>query len=198
MTGVSTQEFSEGSMFPKYGVFRKACHSGGSVRPLTETARTNDPVGLEFWLGLAAIVLRVWTHGSPAGVVRGARVESELGPGGRGRWCRLEASLASDDCPVAANDLREDHLQQAVRDFKNSDRIQLLPGNLVELDPAGTGLFDLVVACEIVEHVAHTVDFLRQLGRFVAPGGHVTPNGSYFRNTCPPTRMSETSPRWRV
>jgi 2-polyprenyl-6-hydroxyphenyl methylase/3-demethylubiquinone-9 3-methyltransferase len=42
-----------------------------------------------------------------------------------------------------------------------------------------------VIACEIIEHVAHPVEFLSQLRRFLTPGGHLlltTPNGAYFRN----------------
>jgi 2-polyprenyl-3-methyl-5-hydroxy-6-metoxy-1,4-benzoquinol methylase len=104
---------------------------------------------------------------------------------GDGALC---ASLAAQGCRVAANDLRQDQLRNAVRIFRNAEDIQLLPGNLFDLDPAETGQFDLVVACEIVEHVAHTVEFLAQLKKFVAPGGHIlitTPNGSHFRNQLP-------------
>ena len=100
----------------------------------------------------------------------------------------LCACLASQGFRVVANDLRGEQLTEAVAIFTNGKDIQLLPGDLVRLDPAETGLFDLVIACEVVEHVAHTVDFLTQLKRFVAPGGHLlltTPNGSYFRNKLP-------------
>ena len=89
---------------------------------------------------------------------------------------------------MVANDLRGDHLSEAVAKFSNADSVQRLPGNLFELNPASTGRFDLVIACEVLEHVAHTVEFLEQLRAFVAPGGHVlitTPNGSYFRNKLP-------------
>jgi 2-polyprenyl-6-hydroxyphenyl methylase/3-demethylubiquinone-9 3-methyltransferase len=104
---------------------------------------------------------------------------------GDGALC---ASLASQGCRVAANDLRKDALENAICTFKNCEEITLLPGNLFDLDPHETGLFDLVVACEIVEHVAHTAEFLLQLKKFVAPGGHIlitTPNGAYFRNQLP-------------
>ena len=93
---------------------------------------------------------------------------------------------------MVANDRRKEHLESAVRDFQNAEKIELQPGNLFELDPAEVGLYDLVIGCEIVEHVAHTVDFLKQLKRFVAPGGHIlltTPNGSYFRNKLPTHAM---------
>ena len=100
----------------------------------------------------------------------------------------LSASLAAKGVQAAANDLRADNLANAVANFSNADKIRCLPGNLFDLDPAKIGQFDLVIACEIVEHVAHTVDFLRQLKRFVAPGGRIlitTPNGAYFRNKLP-------------
>src|ERR1700682_2190361 len=85
----------------------------------------------------------------------------------------LSACLAAMGCRVVANDLRGDHLSQAVARFSHSADIRLLPGNLFDLDPVQTGQFDLVVACEVIEHVAHTVEFLAQLKRFVAPGGHL-------------------------
>jgi 2-polyprenyl-6-hydroxyphenyl methylase/3-demethylubiquinone-9 3-methyltransferase len=100
----------------------------------------------------------------------------------------LSASLAAMGCAATANDLRADNLANAVANFSNADKIRCLPGNLFDLDPGKIGQFDLVIACEIVEHVAHTVDFLRQLKRFVAPGGRIlitTPNGAYFRNKLP-------------
>ena len=56
---------------------------------------------------------------------------------------------------------------------------------MFDLDPADTGSFDLVIACEIIEHVAHAVEFLSQLRRFLTADGHLlltTPNGAYFRN----------------
>jgi 2-polyprenyl-3-methyl-5-hydroxy-6-metoxy-1,4-benzoquinol methylase len=100
----------------------------------------------------------------------------------------LSACLATMGCSAAANDLRAENLTNAVANFTNAESIRCLPGNLFDLDPREIGQFDLVLACEIVEHVAHTVDFLQQLKRFVAPGGHIlltTPNGAYFRNKLP-------------
>jgi len=100
----------------------------------------------------------------------------------------LSACLATMGCETSANDLRADKLANAVANFTNAASIRCLPGNLFDLDPAKIGQFDLVIACEIVEHVAHTVEFLQQLKRFVAPGGRIlitTPNGAYFRNKLP-------------
>jgi 2-polyprenyl-3-methyl-5-hydroxy-6-metoxy-1,4-benzoquinol methylase len=48
----------------------------------------------------------------------------------------LCACLAAKDCRVAANDLRQDQLRNAVCIFRNAEDIQLLPGNLFDLDPA--------------------------------------------------------------
>ncbi len=104
----------------------------------------------------------------------------------------LCACLALDGCRVTANDLRKEHIENAVRSFHNGASIRVQAGNLFQLDPAAIGQYDLVVACEIVEHVAHTIDFLKQLKRFVAPGGRIlltTPNGSYFRNRLPTHSM---------
>jgi 2-polyprenyl-3-methyl-5-hydroxy-6-metoxy-1,4-benzoquinol methylase len=81
----------------------------------------------------------------------------------------LSACLATMGCSAAANDLRAENLANAVTNFTNAESIRCLPGNLFDLDPREIGQFDLVIACEIVEHVAHTVDFLQQLKRFVAP-----------------------------
>ena len=100
----------------------------------------------------------------------------------------LCACLAATGVEVFANDLRTESLREAVSCFSVGNQINLLPGNLFDLDPAESGLFDLVIACEIIEHVAHTVDLLRHLRRFLTPGGHLlltTPNGSYFRNSLP-------------
>ena len=102
----------------------------------------------------------------------------------------LVASLqARTGCEVWANDLREENLRQAVGSFSNASKIRLAPGNLFELDSLAPHMqFDLVVACEVIEHVAHGVDFLRKLGDLTKPGGRIlvtTPNGAHFRNRLP-------------
>ena len=101
---------------------------------------------------------------------------------------RCAPVLRREGVAVVANDLRAENLKEAVATFQNAGSIQLLPGNLFELDPAQTGRFDLVIACEVIEHVAHADEFLRHLKRFLDPGGRIlltTPNGSYFRNRLP-------------
>jgi len=177
------------TILPEYVLFRSVCSSGLSkVRPLTEAATKNDQSGWNFGSGWPP---SYWAYGRMRALI--ALIEaSALNPksvlevaAGDAALC---AYLASKGCRVAANDYRKENLEDAVRCFTNRGSIQLWPGNLFDLDPSATGLFDLVVACEIVEHVAHTVDFLKQLKRFVAPGGHIlltTPNGAYFRNKLP-------------
>ena len=176
---------------PEYSLFKSVCSRGLSqIRPLKETAI--DPQGWNF--GSA------WPPSYPAyGRMRALIALSdalELKPNsvleiaaGDAALC---ASLAFRGCKVTANDLRKEHLENAILEFRNADSIQVSPGNLFDLDPEATGLSDLVIACEIVEHVAHTVEFLKQLKRFVAPGGRIlltTPNGSYFRNKLPTHSM---------
>ncbi len=100
----------------------------------------------------------------------------------------LSACLAARGVSVAVNDLRADELTTAVANFQTRDRIEVLPGNLFDLDPDTTGRFDLVIATEVVEHIAHTDDFLRHLARFLTANGRIfltTPNGSYFRSRLP-------------
>lgn len=180
---------SQPAMLPEYSLFRDVCHHGLSqVRPLRETAADNDQWGWNFGSGWPP---SYWAYGrmralmtllEAAALHPKSVLEVAAGDGA------LSACLASKGCQVAANDLRRDALENATCTFKNREDIKLLPGNLFDLDPAETGLFDLVVACEIVEHVAHTVDFLVQLKKFLAPGGRIlitTPNGSYFRNQLP-------------
>jgi 2-polyprenyl-3-methyl-5-hydroxy-6-metoxy-1,4-benzoquinol methylase len=176
-------------MYPDFRIFQRVCGSGlSAVRPLRETARQDDPDGWNYGSGWppsysaygrmrALMAVSAAISLSPKSLLEVAAGDAAL--------C---ASLASKGCQVAANDLRRENLERAVGHFENGRDIRLLPGNLFDLDPKSTGLFDLVVACEIIEHVAHTVDFLRQLRRFVAPEGRIlltTPNGAHFRNELP-------------
>lgn len=108
----------------------------------------------------------------------------EVAAGGGG----LSASLAAAGCEVTANDLRPEPLSAMITDYTSGARIAVEGGNLFELSTERLGTFDLVIACEVIEHVAHPDDLLRQLKRFLAPGGRIlltTPNGLYFRNRLP-------------
>jgi 2-polyprenyl-6-hydroxyphenyl methylase/3-demethylubiquinone-9 3-methyltransferase len=94
-------------------------------------------------------------------------------------------ALAEEGYSVTWNDLREElagyvrlKYERGVLDFK--------PGNAFELRPQGP--FDIVVATEVIEHVAHPDEFLSHLLGLVRQGGHAiltTPNGGYFRNQLP-------------
>jgi 2-polyprenyl-3-methyl-5-hydroxy-6-metoxy-1,4-benzoquinol methylase len=102
-------------------------------------------------------------------------------------------ALAEMGYRVTWNDLRED-LIDYVKLKHDSGSITYAPGNAFELSFPGP--FDAVLATEVLEHVAHPEDFLRQLRGLVRQGGCIivtTPNGGYFRNSLP--RLSEIQDR---
>jgi 2-polyprenyl-3-methyl-5-hydroxy-6-metoxy-1,4-benzoquinol methylase len=173
---------------PAYNQFRDACLKGLSVvRPLLPNVETEQLP----WNFTAA-----WPPSYPAfGRMRALLAVKEavaLQPhrmlevaAGDGSLC---AVLESRHCAVVANDLREDQLRDSLQHFTNADRIEVVGGNILELQPEQLGKFDLVVACEIIEHVARSEQFLRHLARFLTAKGHLlvtTPNGAYFRNRLP-------------
>jgi len=179
----------ERALLPEYSLFRSVCNSGLSqVRPLGAEKAKKDEWGWNFGSGWPP---SYWAYGRMRALTAFLEAAAlkpksvlEVAAGD----AALSASLAKEGYRVVANDLRGDNLSREVAYFTNADNIEVMAGNLFDLDPAKTGLFDLLIACEILEHVAHTVDFLCQLKRFVAPGGHIlltTPNGAYFRNTLP-------------
>ncbi|HYL36156.1 MAG TPA: class I SAM-dependent methyltransferase [Bryobacteraceae bacterium] len=176
---------------PPYFAFREICENGlSTVRPLNrERAKDRDRHGWNY--GSAALPsyeafgrMRALFALDLARKLRPRRV-LEVAAGDAALCASLQDSLG---CEVWANDLRADQLEDSIRSFTNCSSIGRLPGNLFDLDPKITGLFDLVVACEVIEHVAHTAEFLKQLRRFLTPNGKLlltTPNGAYFRNKLP-------------
>ena len=98
-------------------------------------------------------------------------------------------ALAERDYRVTWNDLREELVPYVRAKYEFGD-LRFAAGNALELEfPA---LFDVVLATEVIEHVAHPDRFITQLATLVRPGGAVvvtTPNGAYWRNTLP--RFSE-------
>jgi 2-polyprenyl-3-methyl-5-hydroxy-6-metoxy-1,4-benzoquinol methylase len=93
--------------------------------------------------------------------------------------------LAEMGYEVTWNDLRAD-LADYVRLKWEKGNVCYVPGNVFEV--SFPHLFDVVVATEIIEHVAHPDQFLAQLATLVRPGGHLvltTPNGEYFLNRLP-------------
>lgn len=168
--------------------FREVSAAGlGAVRPLRDRGG-EDPQG---WNFQPAWPPSYWAFGRMRALLA---IEDALAipaktvlevASGDGALC---AVLARAGRSTTANDLRAENLQAAMTHFQNGADVRQLGGNLFDLDPAVTGRFDLVIACEILEHVAHTVDFLAQLRRFLNPGGRAlitTPNGAFFRNRLP-------------
>jgi 2-polyprenyl-3-methyl-5-hydroxy-6-metoxy-1,4-benzoquinol methylase len=119
-----------------------------------------------------------------------ALVDAALG--GRGRILDVAAAqgnfslaLAERGYDVTWNDLRSE-LADYVRLKHVRGGIEFLPGNAFELGIEGR--YDLVLATEIIEHVAHPDQFLAKLACLVRAGGHVvltTPNGALFSNRLP-------------
>lgn len=94
-------------------------------------------------------------------------------------------ALAELGYDVTWNDLRAE-LADYVRLKHERGALQFAPGNAFELQFPQP--FDAVLAAEVIEHVAHPDEFLRQVMRLVRPGGYIvlsTPNGAYFDNTLP-------------
>lgn len=179
--------------FPSRLLYQSVCNNGLSVvRPLAPV-RAEDPYG---WNYGSAQPPSYWAYGRLRALMALSQARQLLAKT-PAPSCVLEvaagdaalsACLAVDGHHVTANDLLEDNLRNSVAHFSNAADIHIVPGNLFDLDPAEIGKFDLVLACEIIEHVAHSVEFLKQLKQFVAPGGRIlvtTPNGAYFRNNLP-------------
>ncbi|MEZ5899130.1 MAG: methyltransferase domain-containing protein [Hyphomicrobiaceae bacterium] len=97
-------------------------------------------------------------------------------------------ALATLGYDVTWNDLRG-HLIDYVRlKLPSSVDVAFVGGNIFDLGEEYRQKFDVVLATEVIEHVAHPDQFLRKLSTFVRPKGHViitTPNGAYFLNRLP-------------
>jgi 2-polyprenyl-3-methyl-5-hydroxy-6-metoxy-1,4-benzoquinol methylase len=93
--------------------------------------------------------------------------------------------LAEQGYDVTWNDLRSELVDYVKLKYERG-MLSFAPGNAFELE--FDGLFDVVLITEIIEHMAHPNEFLRQVSGLVRPGGCVvmtTPNGGYFRNPLP-------------
>ncbi|HSP81954.1 MAG TPA: class I SAM-dependent methyltransferase [Myxococcaceae bacterium] len=96
------------------------------------------------------------------------------------------ACLHEDGREVVLNDLRP--LEGELDAWTTGEHLRWTGGDFFELHPERLGLFDLVLACEVIEHVAHGDRMLAHLRRFLRPGGTLlltTPNGAYFRSKLP-------------
>lgn len=174
---------------PSKLLFDQVCKTGLSfVRPLVSKDTVDDPYG---WNYGTADPPSYWAYGRMRALAT-LQVVTSLKPqrvlevaAGDAALC---ACLEQLGCEVVANDLREDNLKSSVAQFKNREKIRLMPGNVFDLRAADTGKFDLVVACEIIEHVADSVALLKHLKSFLTANGRIlltTPNGNYFRNKLP-------------
>jgi 2-polyprenyl-3-methyl-5-hydroxy-6-metoxy-1,4-benzoquinol methylase len=93
--------------------------------------------------------------------------------------------LAEQGYDVTWNDLRSELVDYVKLKYEHG-LLNFAPGNAFELE--FDELFDAVLITEIIEHMAHPDEFLRQVSELVKPGGCVvmtTPNGGYFRNPLP-------------
>ncbi len=94
-------------------------------------------------------------------------------------------ALAEEGYDVTWNDIRGD-LAEYVEMKREKGNIKYKAGNAFEVE--FDELFDVVIALEIIEHVAHPDEFLANLAKLVKPGGYVlvsTPLGTYFKNKLP-------------
>jgi 2-polyprenyl-6-hydroxyphenyl methylase/3-demethylubiquinone-9 3-methyltransferase len=96
-------------------------------------------------------------------------------------------ALAERGYEVVWNDLRAE-LADYVRAKHEFGKVDYLPGNVFDLPPERLPRFDVVLATEVIEHVAHPDQFLAKLAGFLEDEGTIvltTPNGDYFRNRLP-------------
>lgn len=178
----------EKTLYPTYSAFSNACHNGLSVIYPFKMRAFDDPYGWKFG---ARYPPSYWAHGRMYTllVVQEAlglkpRRVLEVGAGGGG----LAATLAAKGCEVTVNDLRERELAAALEEYFYAEKIRLVGGDMFDLSAEQLGTFDLVIACEVIEHVAHPLDLLRHLKSFLHPEGRIlltTPNGMHFRNRLP-------------
>ncbi len=174
--------------FPEYPVFAQSCRRGLSTVYSFKAGTADNLDGWKFgtrwppshWaFGRMRALLTV--HDA---LVLKPRNALEVAAGGGG----LATRLAAIGCDVVVNDLREQEMAASLQEFLNGEHIRIEGGNVFELSPKRIGRFDLVLACEIIEHVAHPLELLGHLKNFLEPGGRLmltTPNGSYFRNKLP-------------
>jgi 2-polyprenyl-3-methyl-5-hydroxy-6-metoxy-1,4-benzoquinol methylase len=108
----------------------------------------------------------------------------------------LALLLAERGHCVTAVDLRPEFLQYA-RARHTHGAIEFVQANALEEDIPG--LYDLVFANQLIEHLVYPVEFLTRLSRNLRPGGLLivtTPNGDYVRNNLPSYRDLGDPRQW--
>jgi 2-polyprenyl-3-methyl-5-hydroxy-6-metoxy-1,4-benzoquinol methylase len=173
---------------PSYPTYAQACKFGLSVIYPFKSKDLPDPYGWRFG-GCKAPSYSAFGRMRALLAVHEAlecqpKRVLEVAAGG----CGLSATLANRGCDVSVNDLRAQHINEAIQEYEGVEGIKIMGGNMFELSSEQIGLYDLVIACEVIEHVAHPQDLLEHLRTFLAPDGRLlltTPNGSYFRNRLP-------------
>ena len=115
---------------------------------------------------------------------------------GQGNFTLALAELGYD---VTWNDMRSE-LVGYVELKREGGAVTYRPGNVFEL--SDDQQYDVVLAAEVIEHVAHPDALLVRLAALTRRGGHVvvtTPNGGFVRNPLPrfsdvadPSRFEET------
>ncbi len=90
-------------------------------------------------------------------------------PGGRA----IDLGAGSGALAVRLRDLGYDAIAVDVNAERYKADIPFIQMNLNNLDcsPLGTGVFDLVTAVEVIEHLESPITFLRHVGSLCKPGG---------------------------
>lgn len=174
--------------FPEYQIFKRACKKGLSAVYPYVSRTSDDPWG---WKYETRWPPSYWAYGRMRSLmaIRDSLEQSpktvlEVASGGGG----LSACLAAKGCRVLANDLLSDHLAEEISEYTSKDNITVVGGSFFDLSPDNIGKFDLIIACEVIEHVAHPDEFLRHLRTLLLPEGRIlltTPNGWHGRNRLP-------------
>jgi 2-polyprenyl-3-methyl-5-hydroxy-6-metoxy-1,4-benzoquinol methylase len=176
------------TLFPEYRAFEQVCRSGLSVVYPYISDASADPWG---WKFEARWPPSYWAFGRMRALLAindalalAPENVLEVAAGGGG----LAARIATSGCRVTANDLRAELLAEEMSEYTSQDNIKVVGGNMFDLSSDEIGKFDLIIACEVIEHVAHPDQLLSHLKRLLLPRGRIlltTPNGEYGRNRLP-------------